>query len=290
MKEFTRQLLRWVVPACVVTNVALGGPTPTGMSTITVSYETNAGMVSFGSDRNYTGRLGDQTPLGNAPNISAFNSSGREIGVFGRRTAPILLANPKLPPVFRPNETLVSHAFFKIDNSGEFFPGLIEGGDLTVSIDNIQFSEPATIVEDTLMLHAKWRPEQSDLLDEIYIHIDDHYTITDSFRDFDTFLNHIFFDQPVSNYVLNEPDLAWTITGNGTDTLGLSLTFPYDLLRNLEETGQEVLPGLPAPQGFLEPFHFHIEYVVAPEPGSLALLLVGTLLAWRRRRSTGHTR
>jgi len=44
-----------------------------------------------------------------------------------------------------------------------------------------------------------------------------------------------------------------------------------------------------APQGFLEPFHFHFEYAVSPEPGTLGLIAMGMMLMGRRmtRRPDG---
>lgn len=268
---------------------ALAGPLPQGASTITVSYDGGPGP--FSGARDYQGRLGDQTPLGQAPNISAFNSAGNQIGVFGRRADPILLADPERRAVLGENETLISHAFFKIDVNGDFFPGITEGGRVNVSIDNIQFAEPVTLLPETLMLHVKWNGDQvfefGNQTGQYYQHLDDHFTATDPFRDFDLFNDPvtggpIFFDGPVPNYVLGEPGFDWSVMGNGTDKLSLSFSFPYELLRNLEDVGHDVPPGLPAPHGFLEPFHFHVEYVVVPEPTTLALLLFGAGVLIRR--------
>lgn len=276
------------IAAGLIAGAAAAGPIPIENSTITITYDGALGPVSHSGSVDYSGGLGpgDATRLGAAPNISAFNSAGSELGTFGRRAAPILLTNPSLPDVFRPGESLVTHAFFKIDDNLDFFTGYTGGtsGNISVTIDNIRFSEPVTIVEDTMMLHAKWRAEQTDLLDEIYVHIDNHHTVADTFRDFDTFSMRIFFDQPTPNYVLNDSNLQWSVTGNGTDTLSLSFNFPYDMLKNLEEMGQTIPSELPAPLGFLEPFHFHIEYVVVPEPATLLLMLPAALAVLRRRR------
>jgi hypothetical protein len=64
------------------------------------------------------------------------------------------------------------------------------------------------------------------------------------------------------------------------------LSVPYERLRHFEDVGQEVPEDLPAPFGFLEPFHFHVEFVVSsvPEPGAAVLLLGGSFYALRRRR------
>jgi len=266
------------------------GPVPTGSSTITVHYDTAAGPESYSGSRNYSGTgPGDATPLGNAPNIRAFNSSGDSLGVFGRRSAGVLLSNPDHQDVLRPGESLVSHAFFKVDSSADYFPNIVDGGNVTIEVAKIEFDRPVNLVDDTLMLHVKWN-DQADMLPSPYIALDDHHTFSDSFRDFDDFRQvGLFTTFPTDNFVLGNDKIGWTITGEGTDTLGLKAVIPYDVFRNLEEQMpfQDVPDGLPAPQGFLEPFHFHIEYVVVPEPGTIALLGTGILLSACRRRRRG---
>ena len=113
-------------------------------------------------------------------------------------------------------------------------------------------------------------------------------TGNDPFRDFEDFFPLIFTDFPI-NYELGSlsGDSAIEIFGDGTDTLGFAITFPYDRLRHFEDVDQEVPPGLPAPFGYLEPFHFHLEFVVStvPEPATALILLGGLLhgLGCRRR-------
>ena len=85
------------------------------------------------------------------------------------------------------------------------------------------------------------------------------------------------------NYVLGASGLDVAVHGNGTNQLDLTVSFPYGILRNLEETGQDVPDHLRAPQGFLEPWHFHLEYVV-PEPATLAMVLPGICLVFRSHR------
>ncbi len=250
----------------VTGGTVLGQPVPIGTSTITVTYETTAGEVSFSGDRDYlpnAGGPGDATVLGAARNIRAFNS----VNSFGRR-AFLANSNPLFAGVLLDDESMITHAFFKnvpADIAEVFFPDLIPGGSLTITVGPINFAEPVRIDETTLMLHALWSGDQADLLPSLYINLHNHHTQSVDFRDLDDFLaGGVFSNFPVPNYVLG--DLAPVIAGNGTTSLNLSLTIPYDMLENLEETGQTVPAGLPAPQGFLEPFHFHIEYTVAPAP------------------------
>ena len=264
------------------TSLAFAGPMPTGTSNVSVSYVTNTGTATFNGPRDFGGSgPGDATDLGAAPNVRAFNS----VNTFGRRME--LQTNPLLPASLdSANESLITHSFFKIDNGGNFFPDLAPNGQVTIEIDAIHFDQVVSVDLDTLMLHAKWNDQRFDL-DEPYIWTDNHHTATASFRNIDAFLQGgSFSDLPSPNYVLDDAALTVAISGNGTDTLGLSVSFPYEMLMNLEEAGQNtpVPAGLPAPQGFLEPFHFHIEYVVTPEPTSLALLAAGTWVMTRRRR------
>lgn len=266
---------------CTVTTVVSAGPVVTGSSSVGISYQTTSGAASFSGSRDFLGSI-PGAPLGG--NIRAMNS----INDFGRRTA--LTNNPAFAHVLGPNETLISHAFFKMDAGTAFFPDLDfagkDGASITINIGTMHFDQPVDVDFDTLMLHTKWN-DQVSILSSPYVALDDHFTVTPSFRDVDTFLQAGMFSTfPVPNFSTDSPGIDLLFTGLGTDTLSLELTFSYDLLKNLEEFGQNAgdLAGLPSPQGFLEPFHFHIEYVVTPEPTSAALLLTGLIVGFRRRR------
>lgn len=255
----------------------LAGPLPVGSATISVSYETTSGSVTFSDARDFNGSI-PGTPLPGAPNIRAFSSAGNAVGVFGRRAAGVLLNNPAFRGVIQPAETLVSHAFFKIDTSGDYFPDLvvddIEPGTITLQFGPIVFDAPVAMAPSTLMLHMKWNG-QNGMLENPYVWTDDHLIPTETFRDQSTFLAAgVFATQPSPNFLLSAPDVNLTVTGDGTNAISIEISFPYAMLENLEETGQNILDPddatntLPSPQGFLEPFHFHLEYVVRPVLGN----------------------
>jgi len=262
----------------LVTHLALAEPpVPMGTSTTTVSYQTAAGPVSFSDDRNYNGLTpSDATILGGAPNIKSFNSANH----FGRRTE-LAGSNPAYAHIIGPDETLLAHTFFKINNGNDYFPGIVAGSDLTVTVNNIRFAGPVTVVPSTFLFHTLWIDTQVDQLDHPYHHLHNLHTAS-PFRDSaDFFDGGLFSDFPEPNYTL--ANVSPMFTGNGTDTLGFSITIPYDPLRNLADEGHGHPPhGLPAPHGFLEPFHFHVEYVVTPEPATF-FLLAPVLLLFRRR-------
>ncbi len=260
------------------------GPMPVGSSTTTVSYTTTAGEQAYSAPINYAGQsLSDAVSLVGAPNIWSFNS----VNSFGRRP---FLATGGAPVLDTENETAVAHAFFKGFNDDDYFPGIAEGSDVTLNINNIAFDQPVSVDNSTVMLHILWRPVQADSLDSPYSNLHNHHIPSAGFRDLAEFTapGRIFFDDPTQNYILSDQALSVTFTNNGPNILNLEVAFPYALLQNLEENGQTVPDGLPAPQGFLEPFHFHVEYVVTPEPATLALLGIGACVCsmrGNRRRS-----
>ncbi len=259
---------------------ATASPIPMHHSLITVEYETVNGPVEGSGERDYTGSMHhDATMLEGLPNMIAFSS----LNDFGRRGQ--LLTNPPFAGAVRPGESLIAHAFFKHEDGHhhEFFPDLANDGRIRVTVTE-HYDQPVYVDRNTFMFHVLWDASQSDKLDVPYVQIDDHYTITPSFRDLDMFLQAgLFSNAPVPNYVQNSHDFKYRILGEGTETLTIELKFPYELLRNLEEQGQTVPDGFPAPGGFLEPFHFHIEYTVVPEPASLLLMLGAFPFLFRRR-------
>lgn len=233
-----------------VTAFAGGRPQPLGTSTTTISYQTTAGPVSFSGNRDYSG-VGptDATVLGAAPNIKTFNS----VNSFGRR--------PLVTGGLGADESVLAHAFFKIDVGGDYFPDLVEDGHLTITVTGIQFDQPVVVDESTFLFHVLWNGDQVDQLEHIYHHLHNQHTASDPFRDYEAFLNQgVFSTFPHPDHVL--ADVTPVFDCSAGTTLQFTLTVPYHLLQNLEEEGHHPPPGLPAPHGFLEPFHFHCEYVV----------------------------
>ncbi len=269
-----------VVASCTTSAIAQK-PLPIGSSTITIGYDTNSGPVSFTDSRNWDDAAfgaASAIPLGDAPNIRAFNA----VNSFGRRT----FTAQTHPEVLGPDETLVTHGFFKDVPAGaseDFFPDIAVGSDLTIRVEGMQFDRAINVDQTTFLMHALWN-EQADQLDQPYFELHNQYTATDPYRDSDAFEDaNVFTDILTPNTVFEA--VSPQFTGEGTDTIAFEITVPYSILKNLEETGQQVPDGLPAPQGFLEPFHFHFEYVVVPEPTTLMLMSACIGIVTRRRRN-----
>ncbi len=263
--------------------MTFAGPTPVGSSTITVSYPTGAGPASFSGDRDYRGvYFPDATPLGSAPNIKVFSAGPN---VYGRRVN----VHNEYPEVIADHESLIAHAFLKLDNSEDYFPGIPADGVVTVRVENVHFNEAVFVDESTFIFHTFWDTNQSDQLHHFYHHEHNLHTLTDPFRDTHEFeLAGEFVHHPSPHHVLGDLAPYITITGEGTDTLDILAEIPYSLFRHIHEEGQHVPHGLPAPHGFLEPYHFHLEYIVStvPEPGTLLLLASVSLITLRRRPSS----
>lgn len=286
---FNRYAMLCLLALLLSAGTASARPIPTGMGTITASYMTNQGPVSFNGTRDYAGiGPGSATPLGAAPNISAFNS----VNTVGFRQL-VDNAFPLENVVNDHTESLVTNAFYKINNNGEFFPGLVPDGDVTIHIENMTFSEAVTIIPSTFLLHTRWLPSQVDAFPPVdaYVNLHNHHTATPNFRDLDLFEASGVFAHGHGGNDANAGfgDVSPLILGDGTaaNPLSIELTVPYHLLANFEQHDQAVPPGLPGPQGFLEPYHLHLEYVVVPEPVTVVLLAIsslGAVLHRHRRR------
>jgi hypothetical protein len=270
-----------VLVGLLITSQASAAPQPIGTSTTTISYTTGNGVESYSQSIDYTGmNITDAVPVGAAPNTWSFNSAN----MFGRRT---FVANTGFPQVLdTANESLIANAFFKGTQSNDYFPGIVEDSMVNISIDGINFDQNVFVDDSTAMLHSLFQINQVDQLPAPYVNTHNHTISGSSFRDMDEFVaSNVFNDDGgVANYVLDSDDFTFAVSGEGTDTLSVDIAFSYQLLKNFEETGQMVPDGLPAPHGFLEPFHFHIEYVVTPEPATALILAAGAIGFLRRRR------
>jgi len=133
-------------------------------------------------------------------------------------------------------------------------------------------------------MHKMWPADQVDMLESPYVNVQNHETDVVAFRDYEAFFPRLFTDEPIPNYRLDTLDVSYF--GDGTDTIGFEVTIPYHYLENFENVDQEVPEGLAAPFGFLEPVHFHYEFVVraVPGPGAAWLMLLGGPMLRRRRR------
>ncbi len=277
MQRRDRVLVVGILGAIALPALAVG-PTPVGEADVTFSYMTDAGPRILNSSVDYSGQtVNDIIPLGGDPNIGYFNSANS----FGRRNL--------IDGAVRENESLLTHALFKPpSHTTDLFPDIVDNGSVTLEVRNIHLTEPGFVQRDTVMLHKMWDADQVDILPNFYVNIHNYDGGPDAVRDFDDFFPMLFTDFPAPNYDMNalSGSSEIEIFGDGTDMLGFRITVPYDRFRNFEDVDQEVPAGLPAPFGFLEPFHFHVEFAVSnvPEPATAIMLLLGSTLVLSRRK------
>lgn len=280
----------------LLSGAAWAGPTlfpvPIGTNTTTITYDTTSGPMSFSATLDYNGpgaSLNDLVHVPGSDNLGAFVA----YNALGRRTEVI----PVDPSVQAPNETLMRHGVYKfnaanqIDVGDDFFAGINVDGNVTLSITGITFDRPVQVRENTFLLHELWNIDQVDQLGvdgqgqpRAYNHPHNLHLV-DGFRDMDSFFlggSPELIDHP-QNYTIGQ--IHPEVTHQAPNVIDVTLTFPYRLLTHTEDDGLGVPPGsgLPAPGGFLEPWHLHLEYLVVPEPASLALFAGGLVLTRRAR-------
>lgn len=268
-------------------------PVPVGENTTTITYGTiDGGSASYPVTLGYHGpgaSLNDIEHVPGSGNLGAFVA----YNALGRRSEVI----PLDPAVQAPNETLMRHGVYKfsaasqINVGDDFFTDIDVEGNVTFSVENVTFDRPVQVRMNTLLFHTLWDIDQVDMLgfDEhghphaYNAHHNAH--LVSGFRNFSSFFlggSPVFVSSP-PNYALG--DITPIVTHDAPNVINVSITFPYRLLTHLEDMGMGVPAGsnLPAPGGFLEPWHFHLEYLVVPEPGAAMLFAGGLLLAGSRR-------
>ncbi|RJP37061.1 MAG: hypothetical protein C4547_06385 [Phycisphaerales bacterium] len=232
-------------------------PTPIGTARTTLTYMTHSGPRVLTGEVDFNGR-GPRDAVQLSPddeNIHYMNS----YNAFGRR----LLAIGALYD----NESLISHSFFKetleTRRLKDYFADIKAGSAITVEVRDIKFDRRVEFQMDTFMMHKLWDIDQMDQLPDPYIQFYNHDTASRAFRDLDAFFPNVFSDSP-PNYRLGTllESGKIEVAGGGTTSLSVRITIPYAIFKHFEERGQKAPPGLPAPYGFLEPWHFHIEYAV----------------------------
>lgn len=288
------RIVRAFAPTCLFaiglsTSPVLAGPVanpqPIGSSTMSITYQTVNGAVEFAGLRSHDGTgLGDITNLNGAPNVGAFSANN----TLGRRPTSAQGSN----------ETLMRHGFYKYDTDGlnindDFFPGVLTDSNVVIEIRDIEFDRPVQVQTDTVLLHALWNLDQVDQLGlnaqnlpRAYSSPHNHHTVA-GIRDLQAFKDEgIFLDNPVANY--NVGAIVPAFSQSAPNMLDVTLSFPYELLRHLQDDGLGVPAGLPGPGGFLEPFHFHLEYLVVPEPTTAVLLSVLSIPFFKRQQTRGR--
>jgi len=278
MVAIRRLLLAVSLVAAAVSLAHATGPLPINNANISVSWETGAGTETVAGVADYSGT---------SPADASELEPGSNIRYVGGAN---VLAKRVIAGAFGPDESVLYHGFFKpFPFTTDWFDGIAPDGNVTFEVQNIQFAEPVVLQTDTFLWHKRWDADQADQLSPGYIHVDNLDTGPAPFRDLAEFQNTVppIFASNPDNFTVGTLSgaNALEVFGQGTNTVGWRITVPYALFEHLENAGQTTPGDLPAPHGFLEPFHFHFEMAVArvPEPATGLMLLAGGLITIRRR-------
>ncbi|MFG0307349.1 MAG: hypothetical protein ACF8Q5_14175 [Phycisphaerales bacterium JB040] len=153
-----------------------------------------------------------------------------------------------------PQGCVVKAGFYKNDPGTPWFSDIDTSKPIAITIEGVAYNQPVDLHTDTALLHAKYSPED---LESCGLPGD----ARECFATGSAVENLNRRVRPGVDTTLG----GLSASGPGSVTAALSddglvsytFTFPYAMLRNLQDPWYSTLPGT-----FLEPFHFHVEFQV----------------------------
>lgn len=156
-----------------------------------------------------------------------------------------------------PNGSVIKAGFYKGENGIPWFDDIDTAKPITVSITGMKFNQPVHVPVGTTLLHSKYALED---LESCGLPGDARECFATGSRienlnrrvrpGVDTRLGALSESGPGSVEIsIDDEGLVSVVT-----------TFPYAVLRNLQDPWMSELPGT-----FLEPYHFHFELEALPE-------------------------
>lgn len=153
-----------------------------------------------------------------------------------------------------PQGSVVKAGFYKNDPGAPWFSDIDTSKHITITVRGVRFNQPVDLHTDTALLHAKYAPED---LESCGLPGDAREcfatgSLTENLNrrvrpGIDTTLGAL----------ASGGDGSVTATQDEDGLVTYTFTFPYALLRNLQDPWYSTLPGT-----FLEPYHFHVEFQV----------------------------
>jgi|GEM_PF-957275 len=153
-----------------------------------------------------------------------------------------------------PQGSVVKAGFYKNDPGAPWFSDIDTSMPITITVRGVRFNQPVDLHTDTALLHAKYAPED---LESCGLPGDAREcfatgSLTENLNrrvrpGIDTTLGAL----------ASAGDGSVTATQDSDGLVNYTFTFPYAMLRNLQDPWFSTLPGT-----FLEPYHFHVEFQV----------------------------